>query len=74
MWGVETQARMRSSAVCLIGLDGLAAEVAKNIVLSGIGRLHIVEAAPVTATDLQCNFLVAGIDCAGQNVSTCVRV
>ncbi len=58
MWGMEAQKRMRNAAVCVLGLDGLAAEVAKNIMLAGIGRLHIIDDCVVSDCDVGSNFLL----------------
>ncbi len=58
MWGMEAQKRMRNAAVCVLGLDGLAAEVAKNIMLAGIGRLHIIDYCVVSDCDVGSNFLL----------------
>lgn len=46
VWGVETQKRLSSSRVLLDGQFGsLAAEVAKNLVLAGVGSLHVARRA-----------------------------
>ena len=40
MWGAETQQKFGASQVAIVGAHtGLAAEVAKNIALAGVGRL-----------------------------------
>lgn len=58
---------MRCSSVCIIGLSGLLAEVAKNVVLTGIGALHIIDDSVVTWADLGANFLLSEDD-VGKNV------
>ena len=42
--------RLRASRVLLIGLRGLGAEVAKNIVLSGIKSLTLLDHTNVSKT------------------------
>lgn len=41
--GVEAQQRMKNGRVCVIGVCGLAGEILKNIALSGVGALTIVD-------------------------------
>lgn len=47
---------MRSAHVVLYGFSGLATEVAKNITLSGVGQLTIVDQGAVRAEDLGAGF------------------
>jgi molybdopterin/thiamine biosynthesis adenylyltransferase len=58
---------MRDSSVLLIGMRGLSCEVAKNIVLAGIGSLVLLDDSNVTMQDLSANFLVTAED-VGKNV------
>jgi ubiquitin-like 1-activating enzyme E1 A len=43
LWGVEAQNRMRKAHVLLITLRALGNEVAKNLVLAGIGALTVLD-------------------------------
>lgn len=46
IWGVETQKRLSSSRVLLDGhIGSLGSEVAKNLVLAGVGSLHVTRRA-----------------------------
>ncbi|KAK9456338.1 hypothetical protein V1511DRAFT_497210 [Dipodascopsis uninucleata] len=58
LWGLAAQERMRSANVLLITIGGFANEVAKNIVLAGIGSLTIIDSRTVAATDLAAQFFV----------------
>lgn len=58
LWGVEAQNRMRSASVLVVTLRGLAAEVCKNIVLAGIGKLTILDDKDVSEEDLGANFFL----------------
>jgi ubiquitin-like 1-activating enzyme E1 A len=49
-------ARMRTASVLLVTLRGLSTEVAKNIVLAGIGKLTVVDSADVSPEDLGSGF------------------
>ena len=60
IWGVATQQRIRTSCICLFNLSLLGVEVAKNLVLAGIGRLVIADAHEVQEKDLFGNYLVQG--------------
>ncbi|XP_023319960.1 SUMO-activating enzyme subunit 1 [Eurytemora carolleeae] len=57
LWGLDAQKRLRSAKVCLIGMRGLGCEVAKNLVLSGINSLKMVDPANVTEEDATSQFL-----------------
>ncbi|GAA5930472.1 uncharacterized protein JCM15063_004814 [Sporobolomyces koalae] len=53
LWGVEAQNRMRSAHVLLAGsFRGVSTEVAKNIVLAGIGKLTLLDHRTVEWSDL----------------------
>ncbi|GAA5828797.1 hypothetical protein JCM5353_006327 [Sporobolomyces roseus] len=53
LWGVEAQNRMRSSHILLCGqFRGISTEVAKNIVLAGVGRVTLLDQGEVSWEDL----------------------
>ena len=60
--------RMRNSKILLIGMRALANEIAKNLVLAGIGSLTILDPENVTAEDLGSQFLIQE-EHIGMNVS-----
>jgi len=62
IWGVEAQTRMRASRVLLIGMGGLAAEIAKNLVLTGVGALTLLDTVDASPLDLASNFFLAAAD------------
>ncbi|KAL3446238.1 hypothetical protein BJX65DRAFT_279799 [Aspergillus insuetus] len=66
LWGVQAQEKLRSANILLITFKALANEVAKNLVLAGIGSLTIVDDAIVTEEDLSAQFFI-NQDCIGQN-------
>lgn len=62
LWGMAAQANMRSSSVLLINLGAIGNEVAKNIVLSGIGSLTILDSNVITEEDLGSQFFIGKED------------
>ncbi|KAJ5414524.1 DNA damage tolerance protein rad31 [Penicillium cosmopolitanum] len=58
LWGVQAQEKIRSANILLITVKALANEVAKNLVLAGIGSLTILDHEPVTETDLDAQFFL----------------
>ncbi|VDP62640.1 unnamed protein product [Schistosoma curassoni] len=68
LWGIESQNRLKQSKVLLLGMNALAAEIAKNIVLAGISSLTIIDGQQVTNDDLENNFLIPR-DSVGLNMS-----
>lgn len=57
LWGAEAQKRLKESNVLIIGLSAVQAEVAKNLVLSGIS-VTLLDDELVTAEDLGANFFL----------------
>lgn len=58
LWGIDAQKRLINSRVCLVNIQGLGAEIAKNLVLSGINSLLIIDSNNVTQDDFNSNFLI----------------
>ncbi|KAJ2503234.1 E1 ubiquitin-activating protein aos1 [Coemansia sp. RSA 1972] len=56
LWGMEAQTRLRSSSVCIMGISALSLETAKNLVLSGIGTLTLIDSHEITTQDLQVQY------------------
>ena len=69
IWGVEAQTRMRASRVLLIGMGGLAAEIAKNLVLTGVGALTLLDTVNTSPLDLASQFFLTAAD-VGNNRAT----
>jgi ubiquitin-like 1-activating enzyme E1 A len=59
LWGVKAQERLRSAKILLIGMTALANEIAKNLVLAGVGSLTILDHGLVTEDDLSSQFFIA---------------
>lgn len=57
LWGLDAQKRLRSAKICLIGMRGLGCEIAKNLVLSGINSMTMVDPAAVSEEDATSQFL-----------------
>lgn len=58
LWGVDAQQRISKARVLIYGMNGLAAEIAKNIVLAGVGSVHLMDHQTVNRSLLGANFLV----------------
>jgi ThiF family len=67
LWGIEAQNRMRKANVLLVTIKALGNEVAKNLVLAGIGSLTVLDPATVTEQDVATQFFVTE-ECIGKNV------
>ncbi|SCV05121.1 LANO_0H00496g1_1 [Lachancea nothofagi CBS 11611] len=55
---MAAQARMRSARVLVVHLGALGTEITKNLVLSGIGSLCIIDDKVVSTQDLETQFFV----------------
>lgn len=68
LWGVAAQAKIQSANILLITIKALANEVAKNLVLAGVGSLTILDDATVSESDLGSQFFLSESDnVVGQN-------
>jgi ubiquitin-like 1-activating enzyme E1 A len=59
---MKAQEKIRKANILLITMKALANEVAKNLVLAGIGSLTILDSEPVTPADLGAQFLLSEED------------
>ncbi|XP_028817424.1 SUMO-activating enzyme subunit 1 [Denticeps clupeoides] len=66
LWGLDAQKRLRGSRVLLVGLGGLGAEVAKNLILAGVKGLTLLDHELVTEESCRAQFLIP-VDALGQN-------
>lgn len=57
LWGLESQKRIRSANILICGLNGLGAEVAKNIILSGVKSVTLCDHNNVTEADFCSQFM-----------------
>ncbi|KAL9112846.1 MAG: hypothetical protein Q9227_002923 [Pyrenula ochraceoflavens] len=58
LWGVQAQEKLRSASILVIGIKALGNEIAKNLVLAGIGSLTVLDHEVVTEEDLGSEFLL----------------
>jgi len=73
VFGHEAQARMQSSDVLLVGLNGLGAEAAKNVILSGVKSVTLHDTKNVSYTDLSANFYLSEVDIGKNRAEACVH-
>ncbi|XP_035211595.1 SUMO-activating enzyme subunit 1-like, partial [Stegodyphus dumicola] len=66
LWGMDCQKRLRAAKVLVIGLNGLGAEVVKNLTLSGVKSITIVDDAKIKPSDFCAQFFIAGSE-SGKN-------
>ncbi|MCJ1416049.1 hypothetical protein MMC32_002384 [Xylographa parallela] len=59
LWGVRAQEKLRNANILLVGMKALANEIAKNLVLAGIGSLTVVDDQLVTEDDLGAQFFIS---------------
>ncbi|KAG8448728.1 hypothetical protein GDO86_015700 [Hymenochirus boettgeri] len=58
LWGLEAQKRLRTSKVLLVGMRGLGAEVAKNLILAGVKGLTLLDHQQVCLTSCHHDILL----------------
>ncbi|KND92164.1 DNA damage tolerance protein RHC31 [Tolypocladium ophioglossoides CBS 100239] len=62
LWGMDAQFKIQNSNILLITMRALANEVAKNLVLAGVGSVTLLDGSPVTEADLGAQFLLSDCD------------
>ncbi|KAH7159925.1 hypothetical protein B0J13DRAFT_116634 [Dactylonectria estremocensis] len=58
LWGMAAQAKIQGANILLITIRALANEIAKNLVLAGVGSLTLLDSSPVTEADLGAQFFL----------------
>ncbi|KAI5750830.1 hypothetical protein M8J77_001588 [Diaphorina citri] len=67
LWGVESQKRLRATKILLIGVEGVGAEIAKNIILSGVKSVCLLDSGVVTKEDVNTAQFLAPHEDIGKN-------
>ena len=62
LWGMQAQERLRNANILLVNIKALGNEIAKNLVLAGIGSLTLVDNNIVTEDDLGAQFFISPTD------------
>ncbi|KAF2630349.1 hypothetical protein BU25DRAFT_256452 [Macroventuria anomochaeta] len=62
LWGVKAQEKIRTANILLVSIKGLANEIAKNLVLAGIGSITLADHENVTEDDLGAQFFISDAD------------
>ncbi|GFY38312.1 SUMO-activating enzyme subunit 1 [Trichonephila inaurata madagascariensis] len=62
LWGFDCQKRLRDSKILVIGLNGLGAEVVKNLALSGVKSITIMDETPVPVAFSCSQFFISGCE------------
>ncbi|XP_003741523.1 SUMO-activating enzyme subunit 1 [Galendromus occidentalis] len=58
LWGLEAQRRLNKFRVCVAGMTGLGAEVAKNVILAGVAQVTLMDHKEVLENDFRSQFMV----------------
>lgn len=58
LWGMEAQQKIRSTKVLVVNLSGVGTEIVKNLVLSGIKEMYILDTSLVKQEDLSTQFFL----------------
>ena len=61
LWG-EGQILICASRILCLNSDSLSSEILKNLILSGVGEVNIVDSAKINSEDLKTNFFVEADD------------
>ncbi|KAF1851019.1 uncharacterized protein K460DRAFT_274810 [Cucurbitaria berberidis CBS 394.84] len=62
LWGVQAQEKIRTANILLVSIKALANEIAKNLVLAGIGSITLADHETVTEADLGAQFFLSDAD------------
>ncbi|KAH0462311.1 hypothetical protein IEQ34_009886 [Dendrobium chrysotoxum] len=73
VYGRETMRRLFASSVLVSGLQGLGAEIAKNLVLAGVKSITLHDEGKVELWDLSSNFYLSEDDIGKNRAMACVQ-
>ncbi|KAJ4779926.1 ubiquitin-activating enzyme 1 [Rhynchospora pubera] len=73
VYGRETMRRLFASNVLVSGLQGLGAEIAKNLVLAGVKSVTLHDEGEVEMWDLSANFFLSEGDIGKNRAEACVQ-
>ncbi|KAJ4816933.1 ubiquitin-activating enzyme 1 [Rhynchospora pubera] len=73
VYGRETMRRLFASNVLISGLNGLGAEIAKNLVLAGVKSVTLHDVEKVEIQDLSSNFFLTEEDVGTNRALACVK-
>lgn len=66
LWGLDSQKRLRAARILIAGVNGLGAEIAKNVILSGVKAVTLLDDQVVKEADF-CSQFLAPQDSLGTN-------
>lgn len=58
LWGLDSQKRLRNARILICGVNGLGAEVAKNIILSGVKSVTLLDDKIASEVDTCSQFMI----------------
>ncbi len=70
-YGLEAMQKMASSSVAVLGMNGLGAEVAKNLILANVKRVALIDDRPASFSDLSSHFYLSEIDIGSNRAHAC---
>ncbi|KAG5682321.1 hypothetical protein PVAND_011680 [Polypedilum vanderplanki] len=62
LWGLENQKKLRNSKILIAGINGLGAEIAKNIILAGVKSVTFLDSKSVSKLDFASQFFIPRTD------------
>ncbi|CCH42640.1 SUMO-activating enzyme subunit 1 [Wickerhamomyces ciferrii] len=62
VWGADGQNKIKNASILVINLNGVGTEIIKNLTLSGIGSIEILDPSVVTEDDLTTQFFLEESD------------
>uniref|UniRef100_A0A1B0C9L3 SUMO-activating enzyme subunit 1 n=1 Tax=Lutzomyia longipalpis TaxID=7200 RepID=A0A1B0C9L3_LUTLO len=66
LWGLESQKRIRTARILICGINGLGAEISKNIILAGVKSVTFLDHNVVSEGD-RCSQFLAPVTALGEN-------
>ena len=67
VYGKESMLKLSGARVLIHGMNGLGAEIAKNVILANVKAVTLVDTKPVTIADLGAHFYLSEGDVTGKS-------
>jgi ubiquitin-activating enzyme E1 len=73
VYGKEAMLRMASSSVLIIGMNGIGAEVAKDLILANMNAVTLADTTSVVIRDLSSHFYLSESDVGQNRAAACLE-
>lgn len=68
VWGADGQNKIKNASILVVNLNGVGTEIVKNLTLSGVGAIELLDPSVVSENDLSAQFFLSEEDLGKQKL------